>query len=220
MLAEITKKDIDVCAITPEWAGVCDDIRSVFFLSRSMRKERDAWFYFTRSRVLVTFNGSTLRYLGPDERSTLMLFEKALATVAGARHSPQHEPDEPRWIESTPGVRSAGELSRDIALGLFSKAHEKCTCYLPEFQAPMSADPSVLALPRTLHGFLSTGTVGIVLFSPSGNAAEADATGNATTARSPSLIKAPVIVKTSLVTHASKIMIFNLIEDNARVDGT
>src|SRR5271157_5089495 len=102
---EFTKKDIDACNVSPEWSAACDAIRAVFFLSRSIRKERDAWLSFSALGMLLVLSGWSIRYLGPDERSMLMLVDKAMGALKLQSRNKNSTLSENNWIKSTPGVR-------------------------------------------------------------------------------------------------------------------
>ncbi|WP_101294286.1 tRNA (pseudouridine(54)-N(1))-methyltransferase TrmY [Halegenticoccus soli] len=74
---------------------LCRCVNSAFFLSHAIREDVRVHLVL-RDELTVTFEGSELRRLNPDERSTAALIRKALGEREGAiGHMP---------VESSPGV--------------------------------------------------------------------------------------------------------------------
>jgi hypothetical protein len=221
--SKFTKKDIDACDVSPAWAATCDAIRAVFFLSRSIRKERDAWLCFPGLDMVIVFTGSSLRYLGPDERSTLMLVDKAMTALQHQSQAGRTTPAEPRWIETTPGVRCRAIAGLDDALQEYATVHAGCTLFVPDFTPFDDSNRVGIAFPEEISGIAATGRVCVILLVTEeilGNSVLSGWTDASSRESAIKLIKAPVNTKTKLDTLASKIMVFNLIEDNYRADGT
>ncbi|HME56006.1 MAG TPA: hypothetical protein VKM55_27630 [Candidatus Lokiarchaeia archaeon] len=216
-----TKKDIDACDVSPEWSAACDAIRAVFFLSRSIRKERDAWLSFPGLGMLVVLSGWSLRYLGPDERSMLMLVDKAMIALNKRPKNEDGARSSDDWIESTPGVRCMAIPGREDALQIYARKQEECVFFLPEFTAREDSTLAGFSIPEELAGIAAASRVCVLLGEgaampiPSWLAGDDQET---IPERAIKLIKAPVYTKIKLDTIASKIMLFNLIDDNFRVD--
>lgn len=94
-----TKRDIDQ-GYTPQIIyKLCSCIREAFCLSYDIRKDNVLYLFFQKEHVLIKFEGTKLRYLGPDERSQALLLEKALNNV---KNNFFIENDQ--WRKSTPGI--------------------------------------------------------------------------------------------------------------------
>jgi hypothetical protein len=206
-LPRFTKKDVDECNVSEDAAALCDAIRAVFFLSRSIRKERTLWFSFAADRALVRMSGCALRYLGPDERSTLMLVDKAAGVL---RSSPS------RWIESTPGVSCMSGIDPGNALALVAGENPGLALVAPTFTAGAPGRQPAIVFPPDLPA-LAAGK-GILLAMALDGTPVASWPGESPASSHPEqLINANVEMSTRFPTLASKILAFNLIEDNARV---
>ncbi|NLL95229.1 MAG: tRNA (pseudouridine(54)-N(1))-methyltransferase TrmY [Thermoplasmatales archaeon] len=89
-------------------------VNSAFFLSHGIRKENEAHLLLLGGRDaprVVTFVGSEIRYLNPDERSTASLIRNALLKDPG-----------PTPTKSSPGVYAAGK-SLDALLDELAGKH-------------------------------------------------------------------------------------------------
>jgi len=115
-----TKKIID-SGQTPQIVyELCSCIRETFCLSYSIRKTNFLYLFFQKENTLIKFEGTKLRYLGPDERSQALLLEKALNKVKKEINIKNDI-----WIKSTPGIyvrkffdtSSFIDFYRSIALG-------------------------------------------------------------------------------------------------------
>ena len=72
-LINYTKEDIDK-GHTPLYIyALCSCIRETFCLSYAIRKNNTLYLYFQEEKILIKFEGSNLRYLGPDDRSQSLL---------------------------------------------------------------------------------------------------------------------------------------------------
>jgi len=76
-IIDFTKKDIDKGYTPPLIYKICSCIREAFCLSYAIRKNNNLYLYFQKEKILIKFEGSRLRYLGPDERSQALLLKKA-----------------------------------------------------------------------------------------------------------------------------------------------
>lgn len=84
---------------------LCRCATEALLLSHGIR--RDVRLYFViRGQLLIKLDGSTLRYLNPDERSTAALIRKAIARAQGL------PPGE--WTPSTPGISVRWGGLRDV----------------------------------------------------------------------------------------------------------
>lgn len=112
-LNKFSKQDVDKGHVTPAMASTCNILRATFFLSNGFRRERELFLQFPELDMMVRFHGPTLRYLGPDERSMLLLLEKALDI-----HEAREKVAVSRWQETTPGILTrgmAGETKQVLA---------------------------------------------------------------------------------------------------------
>lgn len=119
-LPAVAKRDVDAGAVPASAADACDVVRAIFFTSNAMRKERDAWLYGHADRAVIRLAGATLRYVGPDERSMLLLLGQARGLLASG---PAGAPGTACWIPSTPGIDVAGGLTREEAWSACVAAH-------------------------------------------------------------------------------------------------
>ena len=78
---------------------ICSCVREAFCLSYSIRKVNNLYLYLEEEFILIKFEGSNLRYLGPDELSQALLLEKALIKVRTNVSN-----NNGLWIKSTPGI--------------------------------------------------------------------------------------------------------------------
>jgi len=98
-LVNFSKKDIDKGKTPPEIYHICSCIREAFCLSYTIRKENNLFLNFQSEGILIKFEGAKLRYLGPDERSQVLLLKKALDKVNLFKST-----DIEKWRKSTPGI--------------------------------------------------------------------------------------------------------------------
>jgi hypothetical protein len=73
------KRDIDMGETPPVIYEIIEACRGAFFFSHGMRKEVNFAITCEASELVVIYEGSRLRYLGPEERGQTLLLEKALA---------------------------------------------------------------------------------------------------------------------------------------------
>ena len=96
-----TKKDIDKGNTPLDIYELCSCIREAFCLSYAIRKNNNLYLYFQKEKILIKFEGSRLRYLGPDERSQALLLKKVLDINISTINFNGN-----KWIKSTPGIYS------------------------------------------------------------------------------------------------------------------
>ena len=98
-VSDYSKKDIDNGHTPLDIYQVCSIIRESFCCSYSIRKNNILYLYVAPIQILIKIDGSSLRYLGSDERSQALLLKKALdnANCLGKL-------DSQRWQKSTPGI--------------------------------------------------------------------------------------------------------------------
>lgn len=104
-IIDYTKKDIDKGNTPLDIYELCSCIREAFCLSYAIRKSNNLYLYFQKEKTLIKFEGSRLRYLGPDERSQALLLKKALDKSISTINSNGN-----KWIKSTPGIYSKSFL--------------------------------------------------------------------------------------------------------------
>jgi hypothetical protein len=205
-LPRFTKKDVDACDIGEEAAILCDVIRAVYFLSRSIRKERTLWLSFAANRALVRMAGDTLRYLGPDERSTLMLIDKAADVLKANPAS---------WVESTPGTACRAGIDPGSALALIASERPGLMLVAPTFTGGGPAGQPAITFPSDLP--VLAASRGIVLaMALDGRDIASWAGASPASSRPEQLINVEVKCVVSSPTLASKILAFNVIEDNTK----
>lgn len=95
---DYSKKDIDKGETPPLIYKICCCIRETFCLSYAIRKENNLYLFFKEELVLILLKGDELKYLGSDERSQALLFQKALA-----KKSKVNDFKNDHWLNSTPG---------------------------------------------------------------------------------------------------------------------
>ncbi|MFX0154316.1 MAG: hypothetical protein ACFE9Q_07290 [Candidatus Hodarchaeota archaeon] len=98
-ISHYSKYDIDSGKTPLEIYKLCSCIRETFCLSYAIRKNNILYLYFQEEFILIKFEGSKLRYLGPNERSLALLLLKALNK---AKNSQSNYRDQ--WEKSTPGI--------------------------------------------------------------------------------------------------------------------
>ncbi|UCD01294.1 MAG: hypothetical protein JSV23_10500 [Promethearchaeota archaeon] len=98
-ISKYSKRDIDLGKTPFDVYRLCNCIRETFCLSYSIRKENNLYLYFQKEHVLIKFEGTKLRYLGPDERSQTLLLEKALSNTKKESFLENEQ-----WKKSTPGI--------------------------------------------------------------------------------------------------------------------
>lgn len=75
---------------------LCRCVTAAFCLSHGIRHDVIVYLIL-QNQIIIRFDGSTLRHLNPDERSTAALIQKALKAFTGSASQGQE-------IESTPGI--------------------------------------------------------------------------------------------------------------------
>lgn len=98
-ISKFDKKSIDSGETPLDVYTLCSCIRESFCCSYSIRKENNLYIYFDSNRILVKFKGSSLRYLGSDERSQALLLKRALDKIGEVKPV-----NIQRIQNSTPGI--------------------------------------------------------------------------------------------------------------------
>lgn len=75
---------------------LCRCVTAAFCLSHGIRHDVTVYLIL-QNRIVIQFDGSTLKHLNPDERSTAALIQKALKAFTESTEKDQE-------IESTPGI--------------------------------------------------------------------------------------------------------------------
>ncbi|MHA1683165.1 MAG: hypothetical protein ACTSUE_19655 [Promethearchaeota archaeon] len=151
-LPPFTKKDVDRGDVPVELSRTCDFLRTVFFLSNKMRKNRDLVLHFIDPATTLKFKSRTLRYLGPDERSMLMLVIKALDARC---YSMKRDDDlHVRFVESTPGVLIArGATVMKVLLHVINE-HRDPPAYIVDFHQDAAPPPVRVTVTGDLLSFI------------------------------------------------------------------
>ena len=97
-IVHYSKKDIDKGNTPLIVYKICSSLKEAFCLSYAIRKENNFYLYFQKEHLIIKFEGETLRYLGPDERSQALLLEKALNKLYEKKGLQDN------WTKSTPGI--------------------------------------------------------------------------------------------------------------------
>ena len=98
-ITDYNKSDIDRGNTPLDIYKICSCIRETFCLSYAIRKNNNLYLYFQHEKVLIKFEGISLRFLSSDERSQALLLKKALDKA------PQYEGSHKNgWLKSTPGI--------------------------------------------------------------------------------------------------------------------
>jgi tRNA pseudouridine-54 N-methylase len=95
-ITSFNKKVIDEGNTPLDVYKLCSCLREVFCLSYSIRKENNFYIAINQNLSIIKLTGSSLRYLGPDERSQAILVLKALEIQEAIPYN--------KWINSTPGI--------------------------------------------------------------------------------------------------------------------
>jgi hypothetical protein len=98
-VSDYSKKDIDNGHTPLDIYQMCSIIRESFCCSYSIRKNNILYLYVAPTQILIKIDGSSLRYLGSDERSQALLLKRALDNV-----NRLGKLDSQRWQKSTPGI--------------------------------------------------------------------------------------------------------------------
>jgi hypothetical protein len=100
-IVNYSKYDINKGYTPQEVYKICACLRETFCLSYKIRKDNVLYVYFQKEHFLIKFEGKSLRYLGPDERSQALLLNKALLKL-----SEKIDIKYNKWMKSTPGIYS------------------------------------------------------------------------------------------------------------------
>jgi tRNA pseudouridine-54 N-methylase len=98
-ISKFTKNTIDRGRTPLDIYRICSIIREAFCCSYSIRKNNNLYIYFKSTQILIKFEGNSLRYLGPDERSQALLLKRALDIIDAVEILKTQ-----RMKKSTPGI--------------------------------------------------------------------------------------------------------------------
>ncbi|MFX0008019.1 MAG: hypothetical protein ACFFAV_15030 [Candidatus Hermodarchaeota archaeon] len=113
-IVHYSKKDIDRGNTPPIVYKICSSLREAFCLSYTIRKENNCYLYFQKEHLLIKFEGESLRFLGPDERSQALLLEKALNKLN------EKKSYQDNWTKSTPGIYGKTFSSNNEFINFFN----------------------------------------------------------------------------------------------------
>lgn len=98
-ISKFTKNTIDKGKTPFDIYKLCSIIRESFCYSYSIRKDNNLYLYIYSTHILILFEGTSLRYLGSDERSQALLLNRALDKANGLQ-----EIKFGTMLKSTPGI--------------------------------------------------------------------------------------------------------------------
>lgn len=111
---DLNKKEIDSGVISEKASKIASIFRTIFLLSNGIRSENNLSIYCTENLIegksfLIDIKGEKLRYLSPDERSTLLLLLKIHKIINGNSNKKLDKREikkfnEYHWAQSTPGI--------------------------------------------------------------------------------------------------------------------
>ncbi|MFX0098599.1 MAG: hypothetical protein ACFFCS_03390 [Candidatus Hodarchaeota archaeon] len=197
----VNKKLIDIGQVTREEASLCDIIRSTFFISHGIRKERELWLFFSRDDFLVRIDGQRVRYLGPDERSNLMLLMKANDQWEKVRSRTADA-----WVESTPGIDLLPETNVQQGIQRLIDYQENFRLCIPTFVINHDANAPIVKISESFLEQLKKTGISLVLTEKELDINQA--------IRNALFRDADITTRTRLIDLPTKIMVLNLIEDN------
>ena len=82
-ISKFSKNTIDKGKTPLDIYKLCSIIREAYCCSYTIRKNNNLYFYVDSSKILIKFEGTSLRYLGSDERSQALLLKRALDRING-----------------------------------------------------------------------------------------------------------------------------------------
>ena len=98
-ISKFSKNTIDKGKTPLDIYKLCSIIREAFCCSYTIRKNNNLYFYVDSSKILIKFEGTSLRYLGSDERSQALLLKRALDRINGLEKN-----NGQKMQRSTPGI--------------------------------------------------------------------------------------------------------------------
>jgi hypothetical protein len=135
---DLDKKSIDQGVIPTTAIALANYFRSVFLLSNDIRKNNNIFIYAvnqfpsTNESLIIGFHGKKLRFLSPDERTTLLLFNNILKIAQGNTHKKLDQRAvrqfrNGEFSQSTPGVRFKKGKINDLFQELIKYREELST---------------------------------------------------------------------------------------------
>lgn len=209
-LPRVNKKLIDAGDVTRDEAALCDIVRSTFFLSHEIRGERELWCFFSKDALLARIDGQRVRYMGPDERSILMLFMKLNDRLG--RSGPENSD---AWTESTPGIEFIEGISFQQGIHLLTNRYGGFPLVSPTFLEKTGTDAPIVAVSGNFLDSLKERGVSCVLLA---GELEQDIArfGKQINDAIRNALFGDVVITTRIRLNdlPTKIMVLNLIEDN------
>ena len=123
-ITNYSKNDIDRGSTPLGIYELCSCIRETFCLSYSIRKNNTLYLYFQNEQTIIMFKGDKLRYLGPDERSQVLLLKRAINVSQKLTNLIEKD-----WVKSTPGIL-VRRVTDNTFFYNFWKSNFKGNCYL------------------------------------------------------------------------------------------
>jgi len=110
-ITKYTKSDIDKGKTPLDVYSICAIIRETFCISYTIRKDNNFYLYNEADHLFIKIEGSSVRYLGSDERSQALLLLRAFTKIENNENY-----NDRGWIQSTPGIYVKKLLSSDLIL--------------------------------------------------------------------------------------------------------
>ena len=98
-ISNYSKNDIDLGRTPLDVYRISSCIKETFCLSYTFRKDNNLYLYVQQGHHLIKFQGKKLRYLGPDERSAILLLKRVFDKTKENGIFKENE-----WRKSTPGI--------------------------------------------------------------------------------------------------------------------
>lgn len=128
-ISDYSKKVIDNGQTPLDIYNLCSIIRESFCCSYSIRKNNNLYIYIDSFQILIKFEGSSLRYLGSDERSQALLLRKALDKIIGVEKT-----NFLGMQKSTPGIFVKRLLNSKSVLENINDLHNDKILIIDEFE--------------------------------------------------------------------------------------
>jgi tRNA pseudouridine-54 N-methylase len=114
-LSSLTKKEINNGDYPSNLSEIASIIRNVFLLSNNIRKDNNLIIFCTDQfdkdckSLIIFFKGNKLRYIAPDERTTIFILQKVLDVALDLSTKKIYQKDIKKfknneWANSTPGI--------------------------------------------------------------------------------------------------------------------
>ena len=127
-ISKYSKSEINEGKTPPDVYTICSCIRNVFCLSYSIRKQNVFFIYVIKNNLIIKFEGKTLKYLGPDERSQSLLLMKALNRLDEKIYRENND----KWLQSSPGIFIKKLNSNQIIINFLNSLNNKMIIFFNE----------------------------------------------------------------------------------------